>query len=345
MPQTTSHQVILGIGVMAVLVFPLATAFKRRAAAAAFAATPASLLRGRSPAANHAAEQRSLTALAAEDRVYSIADQVARFARAKEEKNQRYLDIGSVFDGSWLKGKRVLITGGNRGLGLATTLELVKQGAEVIVACRKTSDELEAAGVAAVYTGVDVADTASVEAFAAKLKGDGGPVDVVINNAGYFYGPNEKVLDNTLNFDEQLKQIDICGLGPLRVTSALFNAGLLQDGSKAIIISSQAGSSSWRFTQNKDEGGDYGHHMSRAACNMAGVLLSEELKAKGVAVVMLHPGFNRTEMTKKYEHIWDIEGAVDSKEGAMRVIYEIEKATMETTGRFVNCEDGLQIPF
>ena len=153
------------------------------------------------------------------------------------------------------------------------------------------------------------------------------------------------MLDNTLNFDEQLKQIDICGLGPLRVTSALFNAGLLQDGSKAIIISSQAGSSSWRFTQNKDEGGDYGHHMSRAACNMAGVLLSEELKAKGVAVVMLHPGFNRTEMTKKYEHIWDIEGAVDSKEGAMRVIYEIEKATMETTGRFVNCEDGLQIPF
>jgi len=78
---------------------------------------------------------------------------------------------------------------------------------------------------------------------------------------------------------------------------------------------------------------------------MAGVLLSEELKAKGVAVVMLHPGFNRTEMTKKYEHIWDIEGAVDKSEGAMRVLYEVGKVTMDTTGRFVNCEDGLQIPF
>ena len=97
--------------------------------------------------------------------------------------------------------------------------------------------------------------------------------------------------------------------------------------------------------QNKDEGGDYGHHMSRAACNMAGGLLSEELKAKGVAVVMLHPGFNRTEMTKKYEHIWDIEGAVDKSEGAMRVLYEVGMVTMDTTGRFVNCEDGLQIPF
>ena len=85
--------------------------------------------------------------------------------------------------------------------------------------------------------------------------------------------------------------------------------------------------------------------MSRAACNMAGVLLSEELKASGVAVVMLHPGFNRTDMTKKYAHIWDVEGAVDASEGAMRVMHEIERAGLATTGRFVNCEDGLQIPF
>lgn len=47
-----------------------------------------------------------------------------------------------------------------------------------------------------------------------------------------FKGPKETVLGDSLNFDEQLKQIDICGLGPLRVTSALFNAGLLQPGSK-----------------------------------------------------------------------------------------------------------------
>ena len=48
---------------------------------------------------------------------HSIADQVARYAKAKEEKNQRYLDIESVYDGGDLSGKRVLVTGGNRGLG------------------------------------------------------------------------------------------------------------------------------------------------------------------------------------------------------------------------------------
>ena len=65
------------------------------------------------------------------DRTHSLADQIARFNRAKEEKNARYLDIDTAFDGSYLKGKRVLLTGGNQGLGLAICKELHAQGAEV----------------------------------------------------------------------------------------------------------------------------------------------------------------------------------------------------------------------
>ena len=168
---------------------------------------------------------------------------------------------------------------------------------------------------------------------------------MLINNAGYFYGPCEKVTDNSLNFEEELKQIDICAVGPLRVSNALYQAGGLVQGSKIAIVTSQAGSCEWRFTQNKDEGGDYGHHMSRAACNIGGVLLAEELKSKGVCVVLLHPGFNRTEMTKKYESIWDIEGAVPPAEGALRVLHEVVRASLEKTGAFVNCEDGLRIPW
>ena len=86
-------------------------------------------------------------------------------------------------------------------------------------------------------------------------------------------------------------------------------------------------------------------HMSRAACNIAMVLLSEELRSAGVTVVILHPGFNRTEMTSKYAHIWDIEGAVDAAVGAKRVLYEIGRSSLATTGKFVNCEDGLEIPW
>ena len=62
-----------------------------------------------------------------------------------------------------------------------------------------------------------------------KLVYENGPVDVLINNAGYFYGPRESVVDKTLNFEEELRQIDICAVGPLRVTSAMrvFRAGML----------------------------------------------------------------------------------------------------------------------
>lgn len=277
---------------------------------------------------------------------YSMADQVARFAKAKEENNERYLNIESVYNGNDLSGRRVLVTGGNRGLGLAITKELVAIGATAIVICRSSSPELEAlVGKWNVYSGVDVTDDEAVKKVAKRVKSDGGDIDVVINNAGYFYEPCEKILDDSLNFDEQLKQINICALGPLRVNAALVNAKALAKDAKLVIITSQAGSVEWRTTQNKGEGGDYGHHMSRAACNIAAVLASEELKGLGYTVLLLHPGFNRTEMTAKYKEIWDIEGAVEPSTGAKRVIHEIVNHGIEDTGKFINCEDGLQIPW
>jgi len=273
------------------------------------------------------------------DRLYSLADQTARFARAKEEKNERYLNIASVYDGSYLKGKRVLITGCNRGLGFSLVKEMVSQGAHVIAVVRKTTPDLDAAGVVQIIDKVDVQDTAAVEQMTKALDS---PVDYVINNAGYFMEAAETLA--SLDDKEELKQIDICALGPLRVTAALRNAGLLKNG-KVAVISSQAGSVEWRFTQNAGKGGDYGHHMSRAACNIGAALMSEELKKDGIPVVLFHPGFNRTDMTAKYSHIWDIEGAVDAAEGAKRVLHEMGKISMDITGKFINCEDGLLIPW
>jgi len=274
-----------------------------------------------------------------DERVFSLADQVARFARAKEENNRRYLDIDTVYDGSYLKGKRVLVTGGNQGLGLAIVRELVAQGAEAVVVGRRSSPDLDALGCQ-VITGVDVTDEAAVKGKMVDELGE--PVDYVINNAGYFPDITDSVADGMM-FSEQLKQIDICALGPLRVSEALVKAGKVRGA--IVVISSQAGSAEWRTTQNADEGGDYGHHMSRAACNIGGVLLAEELKKRGVPVLLLHPGFNKTGMTSKYSHIWEVEGAVDAAVGAKRVLHEVRGATMERTGQFINCEDGLRIPW
>lgn len=277
---------------------------------------------------------------------HSIADQVARFAKAKETNNTRHLDIDQYFDGSKFEGKNVLVTGGNRGLGFCLATMLVQNGANAMVTCRRSNDDIEKlVGKDNVLSGVDVTDDAAIREAASNIAKSGKLLDIVINNAGYFYEHKETVTNDTLNFDEQLKQIDICGVGPLRVSNAMIQAKALAPNAKLVIITSQAGSVEWRATQNANEGGDYGHHMSRAACNMGAVLLSEEVKKMGYSVHLLHPGFNRTEMTAKYSDIWDIEGAVEPTVGSKRVLYEISKASMETTGKFVNCEDGLIIPW
>jgi len=109
-------------------------------------------------------------------------------------------------------------------LGLAISQELIARGAEVYITSRAPFS-IEGASV---IEGIDVQDNESGSKLVQALGGNS--IDILINNAGYFYGPVEKI--DSLNFEEELKMIDICAVGVLRITSALFNAGLLQAGSK-----------------------------------------------------------------------------------------------------------------
>ena len=177
---------------------------------------------------------------------YTIPDQPARFARAKSENNERYLNIESVYDPAYLKGKRVAITGANRGIGLALAKELVAQGGKLIAIVRSSSPELDALKPEEVVTGIDVTSDEACDTIVGKISG--GPIDILVNNAGYFYEPVEMI--DSLNFKEELKMIDICALGPLRVSANLYNGGLLKDGSSIAMITSQGGSIDWRTTQN-----------------------------------------------------------------------------------------------
>lgn len=87
-------------------------------------------------------------------------------------------------------------------------------------------------GVKQVISGIDVTDNGCGPKLAAALAGE--KIDILINNAGYFYEPVERL--DSLNFEEEIKMIDICAVGPLRITAGLQNAGLLAEGSKVIIV-------------------------------------------------------------------------------------------------------------
>lgn len=108
---------------------------------------------------------------------YTIPDQPARFARAKAEKNDRYLNIATVYDPSFLKDKRVAVTGANRGIGLSLAKELTKQGAKLVAIVRSSSDELDALKPAEIITGIEATSDEACATISDKITG--GPIDIV----------------------------------------------------------------------------------------------------------------------------------------------------------------------
>jgi 3-oxoacyl-ACP reductase-like protein len=135
-------------------------------------------------AENQALRQRVAALEGSAGQTTSHPDQPFRFAQQKKEGVVQTLNIDEVFEPQLLKGKRVLVTGGNRGLGLAMVRALVDCGAEVLATCRRSQGELAELGdTVQVITGVDVTKD---EDMATLVSGVGeAPLDVLINNAGY----------------------------------------------------------------------------------------------------------------------------------------------------------------
>lgn len=208
----------------------------------------------------------------------------------------------------------IVISGANRGIGLELTKQLAERGEHVVALCRRASRELEAVDGVDVQAGVDVAEQAAVDELAERLSGT--QIDILINNAGIL---SQESLDD-LDMDRIRRQFEVNTLGPLRLTAALRPA--LRDGGKVAIVSSRVGS-----LADNGSGGNYGYRISKAAVNMVGVNLAHDLKPRGIAVVLLHPGYVRTDMTSGA-------GQVEPADAAAGLIERIDALTLEQTGTF-----------
>jgi NAD(P)-dependent dehydrogenase (short-subunit alcohol dehydrogenase family) len=206
-----------------------------------------------------------------------------------------------------------LITGANRGIGLALCRLLAARGDRVIAVCRSSSPELESLGVR-IEAGLDVTSDASVAGLDERL-GDT-ELDLLVNNAGIM--THESLED--LDFDRIREQLEINSLGPLRVTAALLDR--FRTGAKIAFITSRMSS----LTDNTS-GGDYGYRMSKVALNMAAVSLARDLAARQIAVAVLHPGWVRTSMTGG-------QGQLDPDDSATGLLARIDALTQATSGGF-----------
>jgi NAD(P)-dependent dehydrogenase (short-subunit alcohol dehydrogenase family) len=217
-----------------------------------------------------------------------------------------------------------VVTGANRGIGLALAGALKRRGAHVVAACRKSSPALDALGVE-VVSGVDVATDDGIAALA-KAIGDRA-IDLLVNNAGILvWGDRLGALD----LAGIRKQFEVNALAPLRVTDALRDR--LHKGAKVALVTSRMGS-----IDDNSSGGAYGYRMSKAALNMAGKSLAVDLKDRGVAVAILHPGMVKTDMIRGG-------GQVEPEDAAKGLLARIDSLTMETSGGFWHA-NGDRLPW
>ncbi len=176
-----------------------------------------------------------------------------------------------------------LVTGANRGIGQEYCHQLKARGDTVIAVCRTASEELKQIGVQ-LEEGVDITSDASV----ANLRTHVGDraIDALINNAGII----KRVTLEDLDFDSIRQQFEVNALGALRVTHAFLPN--LKAGSKVVLMTSRMGS-----IGDNTSGSSYGYRMSKVALSMAGKSLAHDLKPRGIAVAILHPGLVQTRMT------------------------------------------------
>lgn len=218
----------------------------------------------------------------------------------------------------------ICITGPNRGIGLELARQYRSRGDDVMAIVRAPTQEISAIG-AEIFSGIDVSDEFSVARLARELAGR--KIDVLINNAGIFRDRNT-LADVDLNAVRE--EFEVNTMGPLIVAQAL--SPLLADGGKLAIVSSNLGS-----IENTARASGYGYNVSKSGVNMVGKMLSLELAARKIAVLLLHPGWVSTDMTAH-------EGPVAAPDSAAGLIREIDALSMDTTASF-RTWDGETLPW
>ncbi len=216
----------------------------------------------------------------------------------------------------------VLVTGGNRGIGLQLCRQFMARGDDVIAVCRAASEDLSQLGVR-IIENTDVSAGDSVKQLKDTLGGQ--RIDILVNSAGIL---REDKLGE-LDYDEMVEQFRVNTLGPLRVTEALLDN--LRKGSKVIIITSRVGS-----IEDNSSGAFYGYRASKTAVNQVGTNLKHDLLPRGVAVALLHPGLVATEMTGGR--------GIDPEESARGLILRIDELDLDNSGGFWHAE-GYALPW
>lgn len=231
----------------------------------------------------------------------------------------------------------ILITGANRGIGLALTKRYLSNDEHVIATCRdpdgaEALKAIEKENRNLSILPLDVTDESSIAALAAAL--DNKPLDVLINNAGILTGANQPFSAitveqdpgqtfGTIDAEAWLKVIETNTIAPVMVIQALFGNLKKSNNPRIAMISS-----GWGSIAGMDRNVPFAYGSSKAALNAATKILSSTLQKDQIVVVTLNPGWVRTDMGSQ-------EADLAPEESARRLVHIIDNLTIQQTGQFL----------
>jgi len=179
----------------------------------------------------------------------------------------------------------VLVTGGNRGIGLAIARAFVADGDRVAITARSGQLPEELAGSSAIAIAADVTDRESIDAAFDQIEAHWGPVEVVVANAGI----TRDTLLLRMSDDDIVDVIETNLVGSLRVARRAAKGMLKLRRGRIIFISSVVGL--------LGSAGQANYAASKSGLVGAARSIARELGSRGVTANVVAPGFVATDMT------------------------------------------------
>ncbi|HEX8371142.1 MAG TPA: SDR family oxidoreductase [Chthoniobacterales bacterium] len=226
----------------------------------------------------------------------------------------------------------ILITGANRGIGLALVSQCLALEYNVVATARNPANATDLLALARRYPEalqlreLDVNSDSSVANFTEQLT----QVDVLVNNAAVFPEEGEETVDQwQMAHLTEAFQTNVVGVA--RVTQALLGFLEKSKAPRVVNISSTAGSISGKYSHFY-----YAYSTSKAALNMLTRAMAFDLRNRGITVVAVHPGWVQTEMG-------GADATLTPQESAGAIARMIGSLTLEQAACFLE-RDGTPCP-
>jgi NAD(P)-dependent dehydrogenase (short-subunit alcohol dehydrogenase family) len=228
--------------------------------------------------------------------------------------------------------KTTLITGANRGIGLALARLAMERGDRVLAAARRPGEAPALADLARKNANISVLniDVTDPEEMAAAAALEDTPVDLLICNAGQYLARGD--LDDPEYTFDAWHTVMMTNVAGIFFTVRAFLPRLSRAPAAKIAIVSSIMASSERAP-----GGAYIYRASKAAATNLARNLAIDLKPQGIAVGAYHPGWVRTDMGGP-------KAAIDVEDSAKGLMQRFDTLSLATTGVFEDYR-GEAIPF